>query len=358
MNILIITQKYDLDDSNLGAFNIWWDKLTGKFGKVFILALEKHSEAQNPNIEVFSMGKEKGLGKIGRLYNFYKNLFKILPHTDLIFVHMIPLYLILAWLPAKIFKNKIVMWYAGVTMNNWVQVAVCLSDKSLTSQEGALRTKSSKRIVIGHGIDVNKFKIKNEKFKINDEITILSIGRITPSKGHDLAIKAVAKLIKNGYDLKLKIIGGIIQSYHQDYLNKLKKMAGELDIEDKVEFTGSVNYDRMPEYYNRAQILIDAVPSGGFDKVILEAMASGVVPLSSNKYVESVFPARLRDELFFENGDEAELIRKLKSIIDKKLWLDKSAMGELRNIVENNYSLNNFINKISSVFNKLVSKNG
>lgn len=364
MKILIITQKYDINDSNLGAFNIWWDKLAEKFEKVYILALEKKSQPILSNMEVLSMGKERGLGKIGRLYNFYKNLFKVLSKTDLIFVHMIPLYLILAWLPAKIFRNKLVMWYAGVTMNNWVRLAVWLSDKSLTSHEGALRTKSPKRIVIGHGIDVEKFspfgrssvgrQIPNSKFQIRDEITILSVGRITPSKGHDLAIKAIAELIRNGYRLKLKIVGGVIQSYHQDYLNKLKAMVKELNIEDCVEFTGDVSYNQMPIYYDQAQILVDIVPSGGFDKVMLEAMASGVITLSSNRYVESVFPEHLRTELFFENGNEIELISKLRLIIDKKLWLNESIMSEFRNIVVKNYSLDKFIDRISDIFNKLV----
>lgn len=357
MKILIITQKYDLNDSNLGAFNIWWDKLAERFGGIYILALEKRSEAPNSNVRVLSMGKERGLGKIGRLYNFYKNLFKILTETDLIFIHMIPLYLILAWLPAKIFRNKLVMWYAGVTMNNWVRLAVWLSDVSLTSHEGALRIKSSKRMIIGHGIDTEKFKCQMPNIKNNGEITILSVGRITPSKGHDLAIKTVSDLIKSGYNLKLKIIGGVIQVYHKEYLEKLKQLAGFLNIKDKVEFTGDIDYGEMPKYYNEAQILVDAVPSGGFDKVILEAMASGVIPLTSNKHIRSVFPEYLRDTLFFEEGNRPDLIRKLKLIIDKRLWFNESIVSELRNIVVGDYNLDKFIDKISNIFRELVSKN-
>lgn len=353
MKLLIITQKYDINDSNLGAFNIWWDKIAQKTDKIYILALEKHSEARSPNMAVFSMGKEKGLGKMGRLFYFYKNLFKILQETDIVFIHMIPLYLILAWLPAKIFGNKIVMWYAGVTMNNWVRIAVWLSDKSLTSQEGALRTKSKKRLIIGHGIDTEKFQITNNKLQSDREITILSVGRITPSKGHDLVIKAIAELIKNGYKLKLKIIGGVIQSYHQDYLNKLKKMIKELKIEENVEFIGKVDYDQMPGYYNQAQILIDAVPAGGFDKVILEAMASGVVPLTSNEYIKPVFSEDFQEKLFFSEGDCGELELKLKFAIEKRLWENEELVLKLRNVVVENYNLNSFIDKLLHTFNSL-----
>ena len=356
MKILVITQKYDLNDANLGAFNIWWDKLAERLEKVYILALEKNSEPRNANITVFSMGKEMGVGKLGRLYNFYKNLFKILPQTDLVFVHMIPLYLILAWLPAKFFRNKLVMWYAGVTMNNWVRLAVWLSDRSVTSQEGALRTKSRKRLVIGHGIDVEKFKCQMSNVKSNGGITILSVGRITPSKGHDLVIKSVADLVKDGYDLNLTIIGGVVQSYHQKYFEYLKDLADKLKIINRVKFVGAVSYDEMPDYYSNAEILVDAVPSGGFDKVILEAMASGVIPLTSNEYIKPVFSENLQKELFFENGDLKCLTEKLKFILDKKLWEDEAVVLKLRNIVVENYSLRTFIDKLFHIFNELAKQ--
>ncbi|MDO8574886.1 MAG: glycosyltransferase [bacterium] len=356
MRLLIITQKYDINDSNLGAFNIWWEKLSERFEKVYILALETRSESKSHNIEVFSMGKERGLGKIGRLFNFYKNMLKILPQTDVIFVHMIPLYLILAWLPAKIYDNKLVMWYAGVTMNNWVRLAVWLSDKSVTSQEGALRTKSRKRLVIGHGIDVDKFKARGAKQKTNGKITILSVGRITPSKGHDLAIKSVADLVKNGHDLNLTIIGEVVQSYHQKYLEYLKDLAKKLEIDNRVKFTGAVNYDKIPEYYNNAEIIVNAVPPGGFDKVILEAMASGVIPLTSNEYIKPVFSQDLREELFFREGDLRELEFKLKFIIEKRLWENEAIILKLRDIVIQNYSLGAFIDRLFHIFVSLNNR--
>ena len=52
MILLIITQKYDINDSNLGAFIDWWDKLAEKAEKVYVLALEKRSEPKVSNMEV------------------------------------------------------------------------------------------------------------------------------------------------------------------------------------------------------------------------------------------------------------------------------------------------------------------
>jgi len=77
MKLLVITQKYDVNDSNLGVFIDWWNKLAEKLEKIYILALQKRSEPTKANMEVLSMGKERGIGFLGKVFGFYhiKNKF-------------------------------------------------------------------------------------------------------------------------------------------------------------------------------------------------------------------------------------------------------------------------------------------
>lgn len=341
MRLLIITQKYDVNDSNLGVFIDWWNKLAGKMKKVYILALEKRSQPTMSNMEVISMGKEKGVGFFRKIFGFYAGLFKTIGQTDAILVHMIPKYVILAAPIALIYKKPIYLWYTGVS-NHWqLKLAVLFCKKVFTAHEAAMRINTPKRIITGHGIDINKFKIQDSKFKIFDEIIILSVGRITPSKGHDLIIHAVSDLIKSGYNLKLKIIGGIIQEYHMKYQEKIKTLADE-----NIEFLGDVVYQDMPQYFNKAKILINAVPYGGLDKVVLEAMASGALPLTSNSAFLNVFPESVAKQLVFKKGDFEDLKNKLKNILDERLFFDKEIINKLRNIVVKNHNLDNLIEKI------------
>ena len=351
MKLLIITQKYDVNDSNLGAFIDWWDRLAGKIEKIYILALEKRSEPTAKNIEVVSMGKEKKVGFFGKIIGFYKGLFKTIGKTDAILVHMIPKYVILAAPVALIYKKPIYLWYTGVSVHWQLRLAVLFCKKVFTAHEAAMRIETPKRIITGHGIDVNKFSISNFQFSIS-EITILSIGRITPSKQHDFIIRAIADLIKSGYDLKLKIIGGIIQEHHQKYLEFLKKLTKDLKVDEKTEFLGPVSYDKMPEYFQNAEILINAVPFGGLDKVVLEAMSSGVVPLTSNNAFLSVFPEEVSRDLVFKIGDFEDLKNKLKSILDKKLYQNDSFLRGLRDVVVKNHNLDNLIEKITEKIKK------
>src|SRR3989338_10118130 len=289
MRILVITQKYDINDSNLGVFVDWWDRLAQRVERVYVLALEKRSESNTGNIQVESMGKEKGAKFAGKFLGFYKGFFKLIGGSDAILVHMIPKYVILAAPIAFILRKPIYMWYTGVSAHWQLRLAVKFCRKVFTAHEAAMRINTSKRIITGHGIDTDKFQILNTKYKMHDKINILSVGRITPSKGHDFIINAISDLIKYGYNLKLKIIGGVVQDYHKEYLESLKKLVNDLEIGESVEFYGPVFYDKMPAYLWNSEILINAVPFGGLDKVVLEAMATGVVPLTSNDAFSNVF---------------------------------------------------------------------
>jgi len=352
MKILIITQKYDINDSNLGVFIDWWNKLAEKVEKVYILALEKRSEPTRFNMEVLTMGKEEGIGSLRKIFGFYSGLFKTIGKSDAILVHMIPKYVILAAPIAFIFRKPIYLWYTGVSADWQLKLAVKFCRKIFTAHEAAMRVKTKKRIIIGHGIDVNKFKAQSEKRKTDEKITILSVGRITPSKQHDFIIRAIADLIKSGYDLKLKIIGGVIQNYHQEYFEYLKRLAKDLKVDEKIEFSGPVSYDKMPEYLQNAEILINAVPFGGLDKAVLEAMASGVIPLTSNSAFLTVFPEGIGQDLVFKPGNIEDLRIKLKYILDKKLYQDKVLRQELRNIVVRNHNLDNLIGRIVKEINQ------
>ena len=347
MKILVITQKYDINDSNLGVFIDWWDRLADKMEKVYILALEKQSEPTLSNMEVMSMGKEKGAGFFRKFWGFYAGLFKTIGKTDAILVHMIPKYVILAAPVAFFYKKPIYMWYTGVSVHWQLRLAVIFCKKVFTAHEAGMRVNTKKRIIIGHGIDTQKFSISNFQFSNNkDEITILSVGRITPTKGHDFVIRAVADLIKSGYNLKLKIIGGIIQNYHKEYSESLKTLAKNLQAEKSIEFLGPVSYKDMPSYFQKADILINAVTFGGLDKVVLEAMASGVIPLTSNSAFLTVFSEETARDFVFKAGDGEDLKIKLRHILDGKIYFDQNLCSALRDIVVKNHNLDNLIERI------------
>ncbi|MDP3934628.1 MAG: hypothetical protein Q8Q46_00155, partial [Candidatus Giovannonibacteria bacterium] len=57
-NILILTQKVDKNDDNLGFFHEWLKKFAEKTDKVFVIANFVDEHSLPVNVQVFSLGKE------------------------------------------------------------------------------------------------------------------------------------------------------------------------------------------------------------------------------------------------------------------------------------------------------------
>ncbi len=118
---------------------------------------------------------------------------------------------------------------------------------------------------------VDRFAARQE-LGLNDEKILLFVGRIDPMKGIDQLIKALPYL-PSLESLKLLIIGGDENSLTE--IEKLKKLSGELKMQDSVEFRGLIEHDRLPYYYSAADVCI--VPSyyESFGLVALESLACG-----------------------------------------------------------------------------------
>jgi hypothetical protein len=69
MRVLMITQKVDLDDDILGFTHTWVNKLAEKVERLYVLALAVGRHSLRDNVELFSMGKERGNSRSKCLVN-------------------------------------------------------------------------------------------------------------------------------------------------------------------------------------------------------------------------------------------------------------------------------------------------
>ncbi|ELV3393006.1 CDP-glycerol glycerophosphotransferase family protein, partial [Staphylococcus pseudintermedius] len=124
-----------------------------------------------------------------------------------------------------------------------------------------------------HGIEAIEFS--------QDDFKIVSVGRLSPEKGFDLLIKAVAELVPKYPQLKLYILGdGPLKG-------TLKSLVEQLGIQNHVYFLGQ---RRNPFYIvKRADVFALTSHYEGQSMVILEALTVGTNVLASdiiaNRYV-------------------------------------------------------------------------
>ncbi|KRQ87793.1 Alpha-D-kanosaminyltransferase [Caloramator mitchellensis] len=118
----------------------------------------------------------------------------------------------------------------------------------------------------------------SEKYNIQDNF-LLYLGGFSPRKNVDSLFYAYSKLLKNlSSDIKLVIIG---QS--RDDKARLEKLSQELNIQNRVIFTGYVPYEDLPYFYNSCTIFVYPSLYEGFGLPPLEAMSCKVPVIASNQ---------------------------------------------------------------------------
>ena len=132
----------------------------------------------------------------------------------------------------------------------------------------------------GVSVDAIRFRERTAPEQ-GDRVIVLSVGRLVPKKGMANAIAALAAPPLAGKLVRLRIIGDGPE------MPRLRKMAGRLGVEDRVEFLGARAHEATLSEMSRAHIFLlasRAAPDGdreGIPNVLKEAMASGLPVVST-----------------------------------------------------------------------------
>jgi glycosyltransferase involved in cell wall biosynthesis len=111
-----------------------------------------------------------------------------------------------------------------------------------------------------------------------DEFIVLQLGRLVPRKGIDNVIRAVGRL-GEGKRWRLLVVGG--ESREPDEaatpeIGRLRAVAREAGVEDRVVFTGRRDREELREYYQAADVFVTTPWYEPFGITPLEAMACGI----------------------------------------------------------------------------------
>jgi glycosyltransferase involved in cell wall biosynthesis len=125
--------------------------------------------------------------------------------------------------------------------------------------------------VIPNGVDVERFRPRDRSWK---PARLLFVGRVVYQKGLDLLIRALRDLKE--LEWELTVVGD------GPYLDKLKSLAKNAGIRQRIQFAGWVEKDNILEHYQRANLFVFPSRHEGMPNALLEAMAMGLPAVASD----------------------------------------------------------------------------
>lgn len=238
------------------------------------------------------------------------------------------------------------------------EIALTESRKKVKIQEGMFPSKIE---IIPNGINVDKFKISNQRknsykreilrrYKLPENAIIFgNVSRLTEEKGHEELIRGFAEFLRfpisNKEDFYLLIAGG--GKLEKD----LRKLARELEINDNVIITGMFDDEDKIKFYSSFDVFVFPSLAEGFGIVLIEAMCTHTPVLCSDiPVLKEVGGDTIK---YFKAGDYKDLASKMEEIYNE-LSFEKYDAKKAQDRVIEMYSMENFIKAYEDLYTKLL----
>jgi glycosyltransferase involved in cell wall biosynthesis len=259
---------------------------------------------------------------------------------------MVPRYTLLSTGLAKKAGAREFLWYTHGAVDGRLERAVKAVELVFTASEESLRIDTPKKVVTGHGIDLEHFSSRGvEPVR---PIRLLEVGRLTPAKDPLTVIAAVGILVSRGFDVHLDLVGGGLVASDDAYARRVAEQIDVGGLRERVVLHGAVPYREIVPYYQRATMVLSASRTGSIDKVVLESMACARPVVTCNDSFPRLFRELGADgeKLLFEPGSAASLADRIEGILRLR-QPERTALGErLRSLVARDHEVDALMGRL------------
>lgn len=264
---------------------------------------------------------------------------------------------------SKIGLFKFPQYYLNIYMRKFIEKRILYRSDKITVLSQFTKEKlldvykiAPKKIsIISGGVDFNRFMPIKNRIDIrkdlgisNNKCVIFTVRNLVKRMGIGNLILAFKNILSKAPDIYL-VIGG-----EGPLKADLIKLVSTLGLEDYIQFEGFIPEDRLPMYYQMADLFV--LPTKeleGFGLVTLEAMASGLpvvgTPVGGTKEILGSF----EPGFLFKGTDPdsiAELILKYYHLIKHYPQRWNEISHRCRCFVERNYSWEKNVDALEELF--------
>lgn len=185
-----------------------------------------------------------------------------------------------------------------------------------------------------------------DKYNLGDSFVVGAVGRIEEEKGQHLVIDAIKNLKDENIDVKALIVGHTMDN---EYLEQLKSDVSSKGLGNDVIFTGFTK--EAQKLMQLCDCLVLATYNETFGLVLIEAMASEVAVIASNKGG----PLEIIDDnvngLLFESKNYKSLRDKIKNLLDedKRKQLAKAGKQKTEDVFESKKQFEKLYNFLKQI---------
>jgi teichuronic acid biosynthesis glycosyltransferase TuaC len=198
--------------------------------------------------------------------------------------------------------------------------------------------------VVYNGVDPEAFAPAKDKMASG---VILSVGNLIPTKGHELLLRAFAAVHQEFPNSSCEIIGDGVE------LSRLRALAEELDIGEKVHFLGRRSRSQVADAMRHSTLF--ALPSRyeGLGCVYLEAMsAERPIIACRGQGIEEIIQHR-RNGWLVGPGNLQELADAL-SVLLKDAELRQQIGGQARQTILESYTLTHQAEQLTRLYRRCL----
>jgi len=246
-------------------------------------------------IHQFSFKSRKNFINLGNRFrkfservSFFFNARKFLKANkyDIFFVHK-PLDFFVCFFLKRLNQNTKTVFVSGGEdfygfdkfFSRYIDVMISVSDNNALKISSRYNRKVN---VLPNGVDLKKFqKNKNEKKFLKKDLNLSEDKKILMSVGRIVALKGYQTVIQNMKNIDKNIVYVIIGS--GIYLNNLKVLVKEYNLEKRVFFLGAIKHEKLYKYLSEADVFIQpTIGNEAFGITVIEAMACSL-PIIATK---------------------------------------------------------------------------
>lgn len=174
-------------------------------------------------------------------------------------------------------------------------------------------------------------------------IRIISLGRLVPIKGYERLIRVARRLIDDGSDISLTILG------EGNERNRLQALINENSLSARVFLLG---YKENPYLYLKASdIYVCSSYSEGYNTAIVEALVLGKAVVSTDCMKEKDLLGDSEFGIVADNSEDG-LYSGLKQMIQPSILEKYSSRAKERGVL---FTVKNSMNDVFSLINDLLS---